>query len=258
MIVSFRRKLSITLLFSFIGLASFAQLTSKLELGAGIGTLIYQGDLSNSKWGSRYNLKPSFTGFGVYNINSMFSVRANLVLGSISGDDSHYPYPPYRQHRNLSFSTPITEFSALVEWYPLKGGNQSEHRLIPYVFVGAGLSFVNIDRNWSRFDTAYFAGTPAISGLAADTMHKLPHSIKVLPVGAGLRFAITPQWSVFGEAMYRFTFFDYLDGFKYVANPNSNDAYYGITIGVRYRLIKDGSVACPSTSKIRHSGADTP
>jgi hypothetical protein len=253
MFFSMRRKYLLTWVFSLTTVLSYAQPPAKFEIGGGLGTLVYQGDLTKTFWGSTQFLKPSISGFIAYNINNKFSIRGSLTLGKIAMDETAYHDSTYRKLRALAFSTPISEFSAMLEWYPLTDGSASESRIIPYVFIGAGLSFVDINRDWSRFNTAAFAGTATATGLGQDTLHTLPHTVRVMPVGIGARYAITQALSIYAEGVYRFTFFDYLDGFKYAANPNTNDAYYGITVGVRYKLFKEGGVACPKTTGRRNT-----
>jgi outer membrane receptor protein involved in Fe transport len=81
--------------------------------------------------------------------------------------------------------------------------------------------------------------------LAADMSHPLPKAIPVIPIGAGIRYGITPALSVTAEASYRVTFTDYLDGFSQVANPNKDDRYYSWSIGLVYKFISSDILRCP-------------
>ncbi len=219
------------------------QQNSKYALGFNLGTLVYQGDLVPGGIGNLKTLKPAL-GLNVTRmLDPYFSLRGNLVFGKISSDESKYAQPEYRQHRNFKFSTPVTELSALLIFNPFGESDGSSARLTPYVFAGAGLSFLNIKRDYSRFDTTYFPGKSAASlGLGIDTLQKMKRVHPILPVGAGLKYQVTDQLSINAEAMYRYTGYDYIDGFKQAANPKSKDSYYGISVGISYRL---GGYRCP-------------
>jgi hypothetical protein len=224
---------------------SIAQFTkSKYEIGISAGTLVYQGDLSANLKGDYKTLKPSIGLHVTRTLDRYFAVRAGLLLGKLITDEANYKTPDWKRHRNFKFSTPVTELSSTVIFNFL-GENNSDnfHRVSPYVFAGAGATFLNIKRDWSNVDTTVFNSKSAVMvGLGTDTTHSLPGIIPVLPVGAGLRFIIGPQLSLNAEATYRFTANDYLDGFKYSGNPKRNDSYYGFSVGINYRF---GGYNCP-------------
>ena len=51
--------------------------------------------------------------------------------------------------------------------------------------------------------------------------------LPVIPVGAGIKWMVTPCIAVNAEATLRISFSDYIDGFfSYAANPKRKDAYY--------------------------------
>ena len=138
------------------------------------------------------------------------------------------------------------ESSAQIVWDLIgKSFRYEKHSLSPYFFIGGGFTLLNINRDWSRFDTTYFnSKSSAAKGLGIDTLHHPPHIIPVLPIGMGLRYMITQQISINGEVTYRITTTDYLDGFSYAADPKKNDHYYGLTLGLSYRFGHDG-YSCP-------------
>lgn len=212
---------------------------SNYEIGINFGTLVYQGDLAVSNLGYTKSLKPSVGVFVSKSLSEYFSFRANLNIGKIGADDLKYTTPDYKQHRALNFTTPVSEVSANLVWNIFGNSFGSDRRrLSPYLFVGAGLAFVNITRNWNSFDTAYFGGSKSAVniGLNVDTLQKTPRVLPILPVGAGLKYMITPQLYLNAEATYRIMSSDYLDGFSHVANTKNSDYYYGITIGISYKF----------------------
>jgi hypothetical protein len=242
-----RAKMTIGFVITLAIQKTLAQFTpSKWEIGINAGTLIYQGDLSESALGYTKSLKPSVELWVSKSLDAYFSIRANLLQGSMGADESTYSTPDWRRHRNLTFNTSVTEVSAELVW-DLSGKTYREgmHRFSPYFFAGAGFAILHINRNWSRFDTTYFNSKSAASlGLGKDTLIRPPTFLPVIPVGAGLRYMITNQIFINAEATYRITSSDYIDGFSFTGNPGKNDHYYGLTLGVSYRFGWNG-MSCP-------------
>ena len=76
---------------------TLAQFTpSKWEIGINAGTLIYQGDLSESSLGYTNSLKPSVELWVSKSLDAYFSIRANLLQGSLGADESTYASPAWR------------------------------------------------------------------------------------------------------------------------------------------------------------------
>ena len=221
---------------------------SKFEIGINAGTFIYQGDLTPSRLGAYRTLKPDLTIFVNKLINPTFSLRTSLSFGKLKGDDSKYSIPEYRQQRNFLFKSPVFEVSELIVADLLKNNLTRQYpRLSPYVFAGIGFSFLNINRDWTRFNAEYFsAETSTIQGLAADQQHSPPKLIPVIPLGAGVRYPVSKKISITAETSYRFTFTDYLDGFSKAANDSRKDSYQGHSIGLIYQFGKPSSLKCPS------------
>jgi opacity protein-like surface antigen len=219
---------------------------SKWEMGINAGALIYQGDLSQSSLGYTNCLKPAAEIWVSRSFDPYFSLRANLLRGSLYADESTYAGPAWRTHRNLAFNTPVTEVSVALVW-DVRGKTYREgmQKFSPYLFAGAGFALLNVHRDWSRFDTNYFnSNTPAGHGLGLDTLHQTPRFLPVIPVGAGIRYMVTKHLFINAEATYRITSSDYIDGFSYVANPTKNDHYYGFSLGLSYRFGWTG-LSCP-------------
>jgi opacity protein-like surface antigen len=239
------------LLACFAGLAGRAQSSAYLsEIGIGAGTFIYQGDLTHSQAGSLKGVKPMLQLWYARPFTSYLSWRADLSIGSIQSDESRFSYPSWKQSRNFSFSTPVTEISGrLVYNFYGDNGKDTYHTITPYLMAGAGMSFLKVQRDWSRMDTTLFNSKSATaSGLGTDTLRRPPSLQIVLPVGAGVRWAVTPSMSVHAEATYRFVFSDYVDGFSYAANKSARDGYYGISLGVSWTL-GNHAVRCPVVRK---------
>jgi hypothetical protein len=220
----------------------------KHEFGLTAGMFIYHGDLTPERAGAFKS--PGFALNVFYNriLSRSFSLRTNLAIGKVTADELNYDHPEYRQQRAFRFKTRVTELSEMLVWNVLANNYNEKRTISPYLFAGAGISFLNIRRDWSRFNPEYFAGDSALlTGLQEDSLHSLPRSTPVIPVGLGIRFPISSRLSVMAEASYRIMFTDYLDGFSKAANPDKNDNYSNYAIGVIYTLggRDKGSLKCP-------------
>ena len=223
---------------------------SKYELGLSGGVLIYQGDLSPEKIGAYKTMKLQL-GIQVSRILSpSFDVRLNFTKGKLYGNDAVYNNPDWRKLRNFNFTAPVTEFSLQGVWNIVPN---SHSRFSPYVFGGVGLSFLKVKRDWSNMNTEVFgSGSDVQNGLTVDAATNTPRTIPVIPVGAGLRYALNNRFSLTAETNYRLSFTDYLDGFSQAANPNKNDHYFSHSIGLMYSFSgtgrKNKSLGCPSVN----------
>ena len=225
----------------------FAQsLVPKHEIGVGAGIFVYQGDLTPEAAGAFKT--PGFAFNLFYNrlLSRSFSLRTNLSHGKLMADDGNYKTPAWRKERGFRFGARVTEISEQLVWNIL-GNNYGERKIIsPYIFGGIGLSSLRITRDWKNLNYDYFAGEPTLlEGLAEDSLHSLPGTIAVLPVGLGIRYPITDKLSLMAEASYRFTFTDYIDGFSKASNPNKNDYYSNISFGLIYTFGKRSTLDCP-------------
>jgi hypothetical protein len=224
-----------------LSVSTNAQTTSKYTIGINVGTFV-SGDLSPSMLGSWKT--PGFTwGLnGWKRISSTLAARLDLGFGTLRGDEARYSTPEYRQYRAFAFNSRVREAIISAEWSPLG----SERKLSPYLFGGLGYASMKITRDYSRFNADYFAGEPSLKELLArDVERPLPGGIAIVPIGAGLKYALNNRFSATVEASQRFTRSDYVDGFSYSGNPGLKDNYLKISIGLRYSFGKD-SYGCPT------------
>jgi hypothetical protein len=214
----------------------------KFEFGLSGGVTIYQGDLTPSRLGSYKTPGINLNLFVNRILNPSFSLRTNLAYGKLKGDDGKYAAPAFRQQRNFNFSSPFLELSELLVWNPIG----TSRRLYPYVFGGAGLSLLNVSRDWSRFNAEYFINDNVAARLETDVAHHPPKLIPVVPVGVGVQYSVSKQLSVFAETNYRLTGTDYIDGFSKAANPDLNDHYQTHSVGLKYSFGKRSNLDCPT------------
>lgn len=214
---------------------------SKYEIGINAGTLIYQGDLTPDAVGS-FKTPGLVVGlYGSRRLTNKLAARLDLSFGRLRGDDAKYESPDWRQERALKFKTPVTEVAALLVWNALG----TDRRFSPYLFAGLGYTFLKIDRDYSRFNYAYFADQGLGEYLQRDIEHDLPRSEFMVPIGVGVRYALTDKLGLNVESAYRHISTDYLDGFSQAGNPKRDDAYFKFSVGVSYQLGKKDPLDCP-------------
>ena len=249
-----RRAFSILCLciYSFLSGKSQSALIPRYEIGVHGGLFIYQGDLTPHAYGAFNTIKPGLAISATRNIDHHYAVRFQLLRGGLKGDDSKYENPAWRQQRNFNFRTPVTELSlqAVRNILSLRSNDAGIINFTPFVFGGISYSFLNIKRDWSRFNYSHFAGeTSVIEGLNRDINHKLPKGLFSFPIGAGVRYGINEKLSFSLEGTYRIIGKDYLDGFSQAANPDLDDHYHTLMVGVIYSFGKRNLFDCP---KIRN------
>jgi opacity protein-like surface antigen len=230
-----------------ISLSVYAQTDKpKYEFGINLGFFLYQGDLTPEKLGSFKTQKLTLGLHADRIFSPSFSLRTNLAFGKLKGNDAKYTNPEYRQQRNFNFTSPVFEISELLVWN-IPGKNYDNKGFSPYLFAGAGISFLKIKRDWSNINTSYFPpeSSEIWAGLAADSAQKLPRLLPVIPVGAGVKYFFTPKLGVNAEASYRIGFSDYIDGFSQAANPTKKDHYSIYSVGLIYRTGKKNKLDCP-------------
>lgn len=240
---------STVIVFFFLVLAaseSNAQFYKDMSIGLNGGAYIYQGDLTPNNLGSFRTIQPGFSLFVKKPINHFLAARVHISIARLKGDDSRYSKPEFRQQRNFNFSTPVKEFSAQLVWNIL-GRNYEDRGIMPYIFTGAGVSFISVKKDHSRMDPVIFGETSEVyAGLAADNARGTPRALLSVPAGIGAEYPLSDRFSVNIETSYRFIFTDYLDGFSRSANPKLQDHYHSTSAGIIYKFgKKDNGIGCP-------------
>ncbi len=221
----FASRLSIVV--GIILLSAVTALAQRSEVGFGIGTFNYTGDLVRT-----YNFKysrPAVTAFYRSNLSNVVSFRAALTGGQLSASEK--PIDAFASKRDASFDLFVMEASTVMEYHFLNWRDTKRFvRFTPYLFGGLGL--FSFSGNAEK--TAEYSNVQA-----------------VIPFGVGIKYVYTPKWYFGLEFGVRKTFFDYLDNvsagdqryknFKY-GNPNDNDVYYFLGISIT-RTFYD--IPCP-------------
>jgi hypothetical protein len=198
------------------------------EVGFGIGTLNYTGDLVQN-----YNFKysrPAATIFYRANLNRIVSFRTALTGGQIAG--SEVPIDAFASKRQASFDLFLLEASTVLEYHFLNWRDTKRFvRFTPYLFGGV-----------------------ALFGLSGEVEKNAEYSNvqASIPFGGGVKYVYNPKWYFALEFGIRKTFFDYLDNvsdgdlrnknYQY-GNPNDKDHYFFLGISVT-RTFYD--IPCPA------------
>ncbi|HEX8037515.1 MAG TPA: DUF6089 family protein [Chryseosolibacter sp.] len=202
----------------------------KSEVGFGIGTFNYTGDLARTY--NILNSRPAATVFYRSNLSKVVSLRAALTGGNVGATDKR-PIDSFAERRNASFNVFLLEASTVME-YHFMNWRDDKHilRFTPYVFGGLGLF--------------------GISG-AQNKPSQYSNVQAAIPFGLGLKYIVNPKWYIGTEFGVRTTFFDYLDNvsaglnslvknYQY-GNPNDNDVYYFFGISVTRTFYE---IPCPT------------
>lgn len=184
----------VIILFLALPLASSAQdLEYELELGGGLGTCFYTGDVNSVPF-----RHPSLMGGAVVrrNLNPRMVIKGDLAFGHIYGDSEGFFIPINANSltpeggvpTTVSFKRNLLDLGAQFEmnfWgYGLEGGYKGHSAITPYATMGAG------------FTLAF--GGPADLSLN-------------VPVGLGVKYKVRPRVNVGAEWTMRFTTSDKLD-----------------------------------------------
>lgn len=199
------------------------------ELGGSVGVMNCLSDLGGNKGIGKGFIKDlnfgntQFAG-GVY-FNAMYknavALRLEGSFGQVKAYDSLLKKEKAstfgRYERNLSFRSNITEFMAAVELHPLFmfgkfDENREAPRYSPYVLAGIGYFSFNpqakLQNKWVDLQPLRTEG----QGFA-EYPNRKPYELKQvnIPVGAGIKYELTPMLNLRAEVVYRILSTDYLD-----------------------------------------------
>jgi hypothetical protein len=219
--------LRILFIIFFVSLSnlSFAQLS---EFGGGIGGFNYAGDLMRGY--HIENVKPGILGYYKMNLNNIFSVRASLSGGLISGTDKN-PMDAFAAKRKGSFQSTIVEAALTMEFNFLD--YKADYRKIrwsPYMLAGiSGFTFFGGDQDLNGNSNVQLA----------------------IPFGGGFKYLVNQNISLNLEIGVRKLFFDHLDGYSdgditnknyQYGNKYDKDWFNFVGVSVSYILWK---IPCP-------------
>jgi hypothetical protein len=210
----------------FVSGISYSQ---RSELGFGIGTFNYTGDLVRN-YHFKYS-QPAGTVFYRSNLSKVVSFRASLTAGRLAASEK--PIDAAANRRDASFDIFLFEGALGMEYHFLNWRDDKRPmRYTPYLFGGM-----------------------CLFGISGNDSKPVEYSnIQLgIPFGVGFKYILNPKWYAALEFGVRKTFFDYLDNvsdfgdqtqknYQY-GNPNDNDNYF--FVGVSFtRTFYD--IPCPT------------
>ena len=202
--------------------------THRGEVMAGLGISNFLGELGGrNQIGSPFvwdlelsQTKPAVSLGYRYHTAEKQALRAQLTYGILAGNDN-LTTEPFRQDRNLNFKSDLFEFQLGYEFhfykeelghvYTLRGvkGKKSA-RVGFYVFAGVGGFYFNpktqFNNSWVALKPLGTEGQGLPDGAAEYSLFQF-----CIPMGIGIRKAISKQWSGGLELQYTKTFTDYID-----------------------------------------------
>lgn len=183
----------------------FGQLRQQSEVGGGIGTFNYTGDLVRT-----YNIrfsKPAATLYYRHNFSHVVSLRTGLTFGGVAASDLKDPLDVAANQRGASFNISLIELAPIFEYHFLDWKDAKRRILYtPYLFAGAGL-FV-------------FSGNKTKPEAYSNVQMSIPF-------GGGFKYIINPHWYAGFEVGIRKTFFDYLDNVSERVRPTKRPLDFG-------------------------------
>jgi hypothetical protein len=187
------------------------------EIGLTAGGVYYLGDLNPGT-----HFKNTGIAYGVlarYNVTDRWTVRLTAFRGEIKGNSQTSEYMP---GRSLSFTSPVTDISAMAEFnfFPYFTGSR-RNGMTPFIYAGIGVLFFDPSSGGQKLQPL---GT---EGQNAGYEGRKPYHLTQInfPFGLGGKFSLSQRFclTVFWELHKLFT--DYLDDVSktyYLSGPGIN------------------------------------
>lgn len=192
-------------IFLITGATGLIQAQKGWELGGGLGTALYIGDLNTEFRFNELGLNAELT--ARYNFNSRIALKFPLSYGLIRASDSNSSNA-FERARNLSFRSNIWEFGSHLEFnfFAYEHGSSTEN-FTPYLL--GGLSFFSFNPK-AYYQDEWIALQPlGTEGQRRGDEYSTLSTALVF--GGGFKFDINRVWSINIELTGRILFTDYLD-----------------------------------------------
>ena len=224
----------------FLCLSAQAQNTS--ELGIGIGTLNYKGEISPQY--QLQNSRPAFTLFYRKDFSPPITLRGGFTAGLLRADDGNVEganggVPPLQAARQTNMKGSLLEASVVLEYNFLDYHNRQDRiHLTPYGFIGLAGYYASTSTQTAAVSLRNdFTRSGSIFGLS-------------VPAGIGLKYALSTFINLGLEVGARKTFTDRLDHLgdqtPLLVNRYDQDWYYYTGLSVSYTFYK---IRCPDQYK---------
>jgi hypothetical protein len=227
------------------------------ELGGSVGIMNCLTDLGGGKGIGKKFIKDlnfgntQFAGSLYFSavFRSAVAVRVEGTFGQVKAYDSILKSVKTstfgRYERNLSFRSNVTEIMTAVEVHPFLFKRYSENvelpRYSPYLMAGIGYFAFNpqakVLNKWVDLQPLHTEG----QGFT-ENPNKKPYSLRQvsIPLGAGVRYELSPSINLRAEFVYRILSTDYLDDVSTTyADPNLFSNYFSGTKLTNALLLSD-------------------
>jgi hypothetical protein len=225
------KKLSGILFLILLSLSVSGQ--SSADYGFFGGVSSYLGDINTNRL--LYSPLPAGGVFYRYNLNPRQSIRANLLLGGLQGNDLDFNND-FQQIRQESFSGTVAEGVIQFEFNFLSYSTQGKRwNYTPYIATGVGIAFFNTD----------------------SPINDKPFQ-PILPLSLGFKINIYKNLGIEAEYGFRKTFYDKFDGLKDNIDPHhtawlhNNDWYSFAGIAFTWKIYNK-LVGCPAFKDVDES-----
>lgn len=209
------------------------------EIGILAGGSYYLGDLNPYQHFNHTRPAGAFFYRDQIAGSDRLTYRLQIAFGTVEAYDSESSDPAL-VNRNLSFKSNILEIGPMIEVHFLPYEIGSDKRpFTPYMFLGLTYFKMNptgqYNGNWVELQSLGTEG----QGTEYNTKGYYKQNQISIPVGAGLKFNMTPRWAFGLEYGIRKTFTDYLDD---VSGDYVNPALLAETNGVLSAELSDPSI----------------
>lgn len=208
------KKIVLLLLLSswiWVAKAQYANYQPQAEVGLGIGTAHYFGDLNPE--GSLSQLNYSAGLFYQRYLGNYIGARVSAQYIHLAASDKDNKSAAYH-NRGLDFTNNVLELTVMGSFNFFRyAPGTSGHSFTPYVGLGIGGIYTNPFTHNDQGEKVSLRklGT---EGQYSSTVHdgqKYGSFAMVFPLSVGVKQAISAKVNIFAEATYRFTRSDYLD-----------------------------------------------
>ena len=199
----------------------------RLEIGAGIGTMAYEGDFNGSIF---KNMQPMATVVGRYNIDPYKDLRLNIGFGKIKGASGNVDsyFPDYAE-QSYAFNHTLVDASFVFEYNFWPYGTGRDYRgakpLVPFIFGGLGATYA------TGSEKNVFTAN--------------------IPLGIGAKYKVSERLNVGLDWTIHFSLSDELDGVKdpyWVSSSGAfknTDCYSTLQVSLTYSF----SAKCRTCNK---------
>lgn len=180
-----------------------------LSIGVWLGISNYFGDLNTTA-----NFEYAGPGAGVFvrkAINNRFAYKGSLNYGKIAFSDEANDNV-YQKTRNLSFESPVIEFSNEIEFNFFKFDVKKEKlNFTPYILLGVSVFYFNPTTKLDGIQVRLQEYATEGQGTEDNDKRKYTRANFAIPMGFGFKYSFDPRWTIGIEGGIRKTFTDYLD-----------------------------------------------